>query len=245
MYDRYHSDLEAPREYPLAAGVSVAEEGQLFVFVDDGAGGSALQPSTGAGSERLAGFSSSDAFLHVTRSLVEDATIPAAGPFTVQMENSNLVGAAGSDIRVRDVTAGADLTFNVAVGPAQFNVNYTTGILTFNAAEASHVLRITYKYNLSVQESLTRYQESQVHRYAQSYFGQIAVHGGHGVIYTNQYDTAFAWTVGAPVYSGANGQLVGVGPSPQVGTVFATPSVGSTDSDMPGMLGVRFEIQPA
>jgi hypothetical protein len=240
MYDRNHSELEAPKEFPLAPAATVAEEGQLFIFVDDGAGGSALSPSTGIATDRLAGFASSDAFLHTTRSVVEEATVPAAGPFTVQLENSNLVGAAGTDIRVRDITAGVDLVFNALVGPGQFNLNYGTGVLTFNAAEASNVLEITYRYNLTVNEALVRYQEAPVHRYAQSFFSQLAVHGGKGLIYTNQYDTAQAWAVGDPVFAGANGQLVGAGPGPQIGFVHATPVVGLTDSDMPGMLGVRF-----
>jgi len=244
MYDRNFSDLEAPREFPLAAGANVAEEGQLFVFVDDGAGGSAVQPSAGAAGERLAGFSSTDAFLHVTRSLVEDATVPAAAPLTVQLENTNLVGAAGTDIRVWDVTQAINLVFNVAVGVGQFNVNYATGVLTFNANEASDVLEITYRYNLTVNEALTRYQDAGVHRYAQQFFAQLAVVGGHGIIYTNQYDAAQAWAIGDQVFSGAAGQLVGAGPGTLVGVVHATPEVGQTDSDRPGMLGVRFEIQP-
>jgi len=244
MYDHNHSEIDAPREYALAAGAAVAEEGQLFCFVDDGAGGSALQASAGAGAERLAGFSSSDAFLNVTRSLVEDATVPAAGPFTIQLENTNLVGAAGTDILVWDVTAAAALVFNVAVGAGQFDVAYATGIITCNVAEASHVLEVRYRYNLTVQEAMTRYQQAGVHRYAQDFFGQIAVIGGTGLIYTNQYDTAAVWTVGAAVFSGAGGQLVIAGPGTAVGVVHAVPAVGTTDSDMPGMLGVRFEIQP-
>ena len=244
MYDRNYSQLEAPREFPMAAGAAVAEEGQLFVFVDDGAGGSALQASAGAAGEHVAGFASCDAILHVTRSLVEDATVPAAAPLTVTLENQNLVGAAGTDIRVYDVTAAAPLTYNVAVGAGQFSLVYATGVLTFNAAEASHVLEITYRYNLTVQEAQMRYQQAGVHRYAQSYFAQLAVVGGKGLIYSNQYDTAATWTIGATVYSGANGQLVAAGPGTAVGVVAALPVVSTTDSDRYGMLGVRFNIVP-
>lgn len=245
MYDRNFSDLEAPREYALAAGANVAEEGQLFVFVDDGAGGSALQPSAGAANERVAGFATTDAFLHVTRSLVEAATVPAAAPLTVQLANVGLVGAAGSDIRVWDVTQATDLVFNAGVGVGQFNVNYATGVLTFNANEASDVLEVTYRYNLTVQEATTRYHNAGVHRVAQAFFNRLAVVAGHGIIYTNQYDAAQAWAIGDAVFSGAGGQLVGAGPGTAVGVVHATPEVGTTDSDRPGMLGVRFEIQPA
>jgi hypothetical protein len=246
MYDRNYSELEAPREFPLAAGAAVAEEGQLFAFVDDGAGGSALQPSTGGAGERLAGFATTDAFLHVTRSVVEAATVPAAAPFTVQLENVGLVGAAGTDILVYDETAAAALVFAAGAPAAgQFNVVYATGLLTFNVAEASNVLRIQYRYNLTQQEALTRYHDAGVHRFAQTFFGQLAVVGGHGLIWTNQYDTAVDWAVDDAVFAGAGGQLVNAGPGTAVGVVHEVPRAGTTDSDRPGMLGVRFEIQPA
>lgn len=249
MFDRNHSQLDVYREFPIAAGQTITEEGQLLVFVDDGAGGTAVQPSAAGAGELLAGFAVTDSLSIVTRAVTEEITIPTASPYTVQLSHSNIDAVLPGDgnpipemLVYNEDTPGA-MNFHSSPTTDQFNINLTTGLMTFVSGNAGETVRVQYRYNITVAESKTRYNERSVNNQAQAEYEQMSVARGGGIIYTSMFDTGQTWAVNDAVTSGAGGRLTKGGAGTAVGTVHKIPAVGNTDSDYSGLLGVRFHIE--
>jgi len=235
-YDLKRSYFNDLRERAVAPGAAISEEGQVLVYVDAGDGTLAVQPSAAAAGEVVAGFAITDALKYATATVVEELTVPAGGG-TVALSHGNLiVGAPGPEL-VFDVTAAAALVFAAGAPAAgQYGANYTTGTLTFNAAEAGNTVRITYRYTPTLEETLATEHERHISNRAQDFFSSVAVGCMEGEIFSTEYDTSQAYVVGAAVYSGAAGRLTSAAGGTQLGVVSQVPGV----SD--GMLGVKFHL---
>ena len=143
------------------------------------------------------------------------------------------------------VVGGADLT-EVAGAPAatQFQPNVSTGVLTFNTAEAGSDIMVWYRANLTVSQSRQRFFQRNINNEAGAIFNTVAVGGGHGEIYTAEYDTDVDWTTAWPggtadIVTGADGILTigGGGTALPGGNVIHVPDV-----DQP-FLGVSFNLR--
>jgi hypothetical protein len=232
MFDLNRTYYSDAKERPVAAGATISEEGQLLVYVDGGAGEAAVQPcSTGAG-QAIAGFAITDALKRLTDTVVETVTVPAGGG-TVNLSNANLV-AQGAE---RVVASGSGvLVYDSTPDGGDYNINTTNGTLTFHSAEAGQTVEVTYRYTLTLQESLERFHERSVNNRAQDYFSTVSVMANEGEIFTSMYDTSVAYTVGASIYPAAAGKVSSAagGASNAIGFVTKVPAAGDA------LLGVKF-----
>ena len=234
MFDTTRSYFNDMKERPVAAGATLSAEGQCLVYVSDGAGGLAVQPSAGAASERVAGFLISDALRVATEVVVETFTIPAAAPYTVQLKNSNI--SAGSE-RVFNNTTSTVITEVCPVPAAtQYCLVDLTGGLTFNAAQAGNSVTIQYRFNLTLEQILNKYHERSINNRAQDYFSSASVGCLEGEIFTSAYDTTVVYAAGATVYSGAGGNLTSTAGGTAVGYVSQVPGVNDA------LLGCKYQI---
>src|SRR5690606_13558911 len=123
-------------------------------------------------------------------------TVPANGG-TVFLKRQNIV--SGSE-RVVASTTGALTEDCNAVGSGEYCLTDATGAVEFHADEASQTVTVTYRYNLTLQQSLERFHERSINNRAQDYFSSVSVMEKQGEIFTSMYDTSVAYTIGAPVY---------------------------------------------
>lgn len=223
----YFNDL---RERPVAPGVVIAEEGQLLIYVDAGDGTMAVRPSLGAAAEPVAGFAITDALKYATKTVQEVLTVPAGGG-TVSLRNTNIVAANS-----RAVASVTGVLAEVSAAPvaAQFQMNNTTGTITFNVAQAAQTVTVTYRFTPTLESTIMTDHERSINNRAQDFFSSVSVGGLEGEIFTTMYLTTAAYAVGAVVYSGAGGLITSVAGGTVVGFVSASPGV----SD--GRLGVKF-----
>lgn len=226
------------RERPVLDGTTVAEEGQVLVYVDSGAGTLAVRPSDGtAGTDAAvgaAGFAITDALKLTTKAVVEEIVVPVGGGL-VSLRNGNLV--AGTAPRAFDVTAVATLALVApAPGAGQWSItNLVTGECQFNAAEAGNTVQIFYRYSPTLEELLATEHERSINNRAQDFFSTVSVGGLDGEIFTSQYDPSQAYAIGDAVFTGLLGLATSDNTSTvQIGVVSQVPSVAD------GMLGIKY-----
>lgn len=226
----YFNDL---KERVLLAGQTLTEEGSCLIFVADGAGGVAVRECAGAANERFAGFSITDAMKVTTEVVQESFTVPATAPYTVTLKNTNIV--AGSE-RVYNSTDSVLLTEACPTPAAgQYCLVDSTGVLTFNSAEASDTIVVTYRYTLTMQQVIDKYHQRSVNNTAQDYFSSVSVGCGEGEIFTSQFDTSLAYAIDDLIYTGASGRVTSANTS---GVVVGICTQVPSTSD--ALLGVKY-----
>lgn len=233
MFDLTRSYFNDAKERPLIDGASVTEEGILLAYASDGAGGVGVQPCVAA-SVNIAGFAITDALKVVTETVVEQVTVPAAGG-AVNLSHTNLVAASS---RAYASTTG-ELTEEATGTPAagEYYLADTTGIITFNVAQAGETVLVYYRYNLTLQDSLNKYHERSINNRAQDYFSSLSVGCLEGEIFTSMYDTSVAYTILADIYPAAGGLVSATnGGGSVIGYVSQVPGVNDA------LLGVKFTI---
>jgi len=241
MYDLKRTHYSLPLQKDVAAGEVVDREGVVLQAVLEGGEERVKKADASAADLVICGFAVSDNEAIGIIPVVEDHTIPAApGPYTVQLDHTSLVGTApNSSVRVLDVTGAADLT-EVAGAPAagQFQPNVATGVLTFEATQAGHSIRVFYRANLTVAESRLRFHQRNINNEAGAIFNTVVVGAGVGELWTAEYDTNVDWSSGNPILSGADGILtIGGGGTAIPGSrVIHVPT-----PDLP-FLGIAFSI---
>jgi len=230
-YDLKRSYFNDLRERAVAAGAAITEEGQVLVYTDAGDGTLAVQPSAGAASEVVAGFAITDAMKYATATVVEELVIPAAGG-NVSLRNTNLI--AGDEL-VFDLTAPGAMSSPLA-GAGTYTLNAAQGILTFNALDAGHSVRVTYRYTPTLEEVLATEHERSINNRAQDLFSSVAVGAQEGEIFTTMYDTSKAYAVGDDVMSGAGGLATSAAVGTKLGFVSQVPGVAD------GRLGIKYHL---
>jgi hypothetical protein len=213
-YDLKLSHFSLSLQKDVASGQVVDREGVVLRSVLE-AGQEKVQKADGsAATYEIAGFAISDNETIGIIPAVEDFTIPAApGPYTVQLAHTSLVGTApNSSVRVMEI-GGSDWT-EVAGAPAatEFQPVVTTGVITFNVADAGKSVRIWYRANLTVAEARLRFFQRNINNDAGAIFNTVVVGMGAGEIYTAEYDTNVDWSTAVPgstgvITSGADGIL--------------------------------------
>ena len=239
-------DLKRTHSYrtdsiPLAVGATVSEEGQGLISVLVG-GVEHVLPSAGAGGETFAGFASFRQLNYSTAPNVELLTVPAAAPYTIQLQFNNLLAG---QVRVYDVLNAVDLLVVGGIPAAgQVNVNVTTGLLTFNAAEGGLLMKIYYRWNLTVYQAQTYYYQAATNYPDPNFFGQVGVMKGKGRLHTSYYDQSIDWSAVAPgtITLGAAGILTvgGAGPLVPNAYVVKAPDVGVTVTSSAQFLGIEY-----
>jgi len=232
MFDLNRSYFNDLKERAVAAGVSITEEGQILAYVDDGAGGLAVDLTDGSNTQQLAGFAITDALKITTETVVEQVVVPAGGG-AVNLKNTNIV--SGSE-RVVASTTGVLAENCPTPGAAEYCLDDATGIVTFNVAQAAQTVTIVYRYNLTLELQLNKFHERSINNRAQDFFSSVSVGALEGEIFTSMFDTSVAYSVTDPIYSETGGIVTSAAGGVKVGFVSQVPSVND------GLLGVKFQI---
>ena len=230
MFDLMKSYSSDQKERPVLSGAVVAEEGALYAYVSDLAGGRAVRV-TAATDTAIAGFGVCDAKKVTTETVVETITVPAAGG-VVFLKNQHIVTASE---RVHNDTTNTYMA--PGAGATQYVLTIATGSISFNVAQAGNTVTVQYRYDLTMAQVMAKYHERSINNRAQDYFSTISLACGDGEIFTSMYNTAatLPYVVNALVYPAAGG-LVSVdnGGGSIIGRVSQAPSVNN------GLLGVKY-----
>jgi len=254
MFDLTRSYFNDIKEREIAPGASITEEGQCLIYTNlDTTGQMSVSPSGGNSNEIVAGFAITDALKILTEVAVESFTIPVVSPYTAQTKNANITAVGVSPTvnapYMYDNTTGPPaLTYVAGVpGAGQYNIT-TAGAITFNAAQAGHSVTITYRYNLTAQQTLDKFHARSVNNFAQDYFSTVSVGALEGEIFTSMFDTNQAYSLLTPIYSGASGLLTAAAGGTLIGFVSALPTDSSlatavnSQVGVSNFLGVKFRL---
>ena len=209
MLDLQRSIFPRVDEATVASGSTVSAEGRILVAALGSDGEEYVTESAGLSSAELfTGISYSTNITPTQFPMVEAGTIPAATAYTIQLAKTNLVS---TQIRVYASTTG-ELANDTAVHPttpdaAKFSVNYTTGLVYFNAAQASETVTIYYQYSPTTAEATTRWFEPGINVNSAGYFNQIGVIKAPCIIYTTEYDASIDWSAATSIKTGVAGRF--------------------------------------
>jgi len=240
MFDLCRSYFNDIKERAIAPGQTIAEEGQLLVYVSDGAGGIAVQPCAAGAGQKPAGFAITDSLKYATMPMIETVTVPASGPYTVTLKNAGIVNASpraynntASSVMVRDDAADTS---------GDFGVNTTNGVVTFHSAQAGASVTIQYRYNMTLAQATALFFDRGVNARAQDYFSSVSVGCLEGEVFTSLYDTAVAYTAGAALYCAAGGLVSTAAVGAAIGIVTQVPTAGDLSMNGAAMLGCKFNL---
>jgi hypothetical protein len=237
MYDLQNSDISYRVRTPVASGFNFTESGLCTVGVLEN-GSRHCKPSDGSGTNSFIGFALTNTNNFITEIRQENATVPSAGTYTVQLGGTNLTdlidGAANTyAVRVYDVDADADLT-QVAAGPASGQISVSnTGLVTFHVDEAGKAMVINYRTELTSAEAKAKYLDDHINNNSNE--GYVMVGEGKGRIYTYSYDASVDWST-ATATAGEDGFIESGGAGDLVGSIIKVPSGGDLT------LGIEFNI---
>ena len=203
-YDLTRSFFGKKRTYPLTAGTNVAEEGALLIQT---AGTSSITASvaTGASGEIPLGVAMHSFIKGTTFTKYELLSVPAVAPYTVQLAHPLLInaGAGVAEAAVYDVTNTAYLLVAAAPIAGTAGINVTSGLMTFDVAQAGISFWVRYRYTMSVTERDNLIRASHINRGADDQFEAITVGMGHCRIFTTMYNAAGAWELLTQSYTAA------------------------------------------
>lgn len=206
----------------VATGLTIKTEGVALVYVMEN-GKAKVRPSTGVAGEIFAGFSLSrnSQSSRLTEEL--EVKAPATAPFVVTLPHAPV----DREIRVSTLTITAD----AGDAPAANEFDIVENKLTFNAAQAGQVFRVSLAFAPSYQESISAIGNDPMGGLPSTAMGVIGVIK-EGDIFTDQYDVTAEWKADGAmqdVYTGANGLVTTKTTGTKLGTVQITqvPSVGA------------------
>ena len=192
-----HTTLERSKD--VATGSTVSAEGLVLVGVLEG-GVEKVKPATGAGSEKVVGFSKLDNESLTHDAKVERVTIPSSSPYTVQLSHGLVDGSGPTsyEARVQLVSSGVDWAQHATPDAQKFKVSdATAGVLTFNSADAGKVVDVFYRYTLTAVEATQLVPGVRtINNAAAAQLKMVTVMGGHGEVYTKEFDITKDYSTG-------------------------------------------------
>lgn len=243
-YDLNRTHFSLSLQKDVTAGNVVDREGVVLQSLLEGGVDKVQKADASSSSLAIAGFAVSDNETIGVIPVVEDFTIPASpGPFTVQLSRTSIVGPAvpNSSIRIERQDTGADLT-EASSGPnsGEFLPVLTSGLVTFNTAQAGLAIRVWYRANLTVAESRQIHFQRNINNDAGAIFNTVVVGGGTGEIWTAEYDTNVDWegVAAGAITTGADGILTTGGS----GTVIPGGKVVHVPDTDNAFLGISFNL---
>ena len=224
----------------VATGKTVAEEGQGLVAVMEG-GIEKVQPAEAAVGEKVVGFAMFRQLTFSTAAVVEDHIIPTAAPFVIELGKQHLIAG---QIRVQNMVAPGDFVPAAAppaVAAGEFLADLVHGTVEFNgAADAGKTVRVYYRYDLTVAESIQQFYQAPTNMPDPNFFSQVGVGKGKGRVFTMYYDQSVDWAGAAvvPALAGAPtpGMICDGGAGPEI----PNARVVSVPSPTDPYLGVEF-----
>lgn len=196
IFESYHS--------PVHSQITHIEEGSFLVHVLEGGIGK-VRPSQGGTSEKFAGVAIGRSATPTVVPFFELKAVPATSPYTVTL--SKVLN--GSAIRVTHIAANGTRTELDPGTPASQADEYSiaAGVITVHSSKASGTLELSYRYAISLQEAIYRYNFNML---GTSNVADIETQGmlTTGTVYTDCYDVTSdwgTWSGTAPVYLTAGG----------------------------------------
>ncbi len=221
------------KEIPVVAGVKVQAEGSCMISTLV-AGSEQVNLSDNGANSVFAGFSYGFTMTPLTKSIVEQAIVPATGPFTATLSK----GAAllSGQISIIDVTNAQTLS---AGNPATTANEYAiaAGVVTFHAGQAGSTVTITYRYTPTAEELFSTDKFSIYSKSPSDVLGSIGV-VMMGEIFTSEYDAAIDWAASGVAPRIGNGGVITSGGSSALipsGQIIQVPNA------MSPFLGIRFK----
>lgn len=181
-------------EYPLAAGATLAADGQALVVSNVG-GKFGVAPSAGTAGEVFVGFvsvqTSAAPFLEQTAVKVDTGISSAGGTFTTTFPPQ----------------AGTLLVLNKATGAVIAPGGWVLGAGgAITALPASTEITLVYTYALTVGQAVAIMGNQIPSGYAGSLLGSVGC-SQRGRIWTNQFNTAVDWKAATAIKLAANGKV--------------------------------------
>jgi hypothetical protein len=181
-------------EFPLAAGATLAADGQALV-VSNAGGVFGVAPSAGAGGEIFAGFvtAQTSAAPFLEQSAVKVDTVVTSSGGTATATFTPLAGTLG--------------VYNTATGAAIASGGWVLGSGgSITALPASTQVTLVYTYALTVAQAVALMGNQVPSGYAGSLLGSVGC-SQRGRIYTNQFDTSVNWQAATGIKLAANGKV--------------------------------------
>lgn len=207
MWNYRDSKTTLKRSKDMLTGLNVTAEGALLCVALEG-GFEKVKYSTGGASDVVIGFSELDNEVFTEDVKVEQHTVPAVSPYTVQLNHGALVGTgpASYEIRVTKVVATTDAVQNAAVGANQYAVtDAVNGVVTFNVAQAGLLVEVIYRHTLTAVEATQLVPGVRpINNAAAAQLHSCTVLGGVGEVYTKEFDVQTDYRTGVLYTSAAN-----------------------------------------
>lgn len=217
--------IDKSQEFNLKTGVTVTEEG-LILVQDTENGGEVAKLATGTGDVFL-GFSYGQTLSPVTKSLVEELTVPSGAPYTVTLQREPIAG----QIYIVNSGGTPQTAGDPALNPNEYSISGK--VITFHSGQADDVETITYRYSPTVEEVLSQDATLLTSVSPNDLINQMGAIK-KGDVYTNQFNAGAAYAVGNAVGMAANGLPTATGANDIPGAyVIKVPTVDSP------FLGIR------
>lgn len=229
MLDRKYWKMDQQVDRPVAAGVSVIEEGAVLCEILEAGVAKVMVKATVDGSEKIAGIAVLPYSLPSQAVSNESFVVPASGSLIFNLRNSNLVASSSRAA----VVGGSDLTIdeaNFSATPATgvVKVDLAGGRIKFAAGDAGKSVNLIYRYNLTVAQARMRFAERAINnRDLVGNLGLVGVAKGYLEMATDQFNTALDYSSGAALKIGDGGKITNAGSGALIpqGRVIAVPDL--------------------
>lgn len=233
------------KESKVTSGVEITNEGLVLVQVKEN-GLETVRPSLGtSASEVIVGFSANTSLRPTTRVEQEYGVVPSASVYTIQLSQVLLVTGSLRVVKTSDNTALTVVTTGTP-NTGEVLVNTTTGLLTFNVAQAGIEVFVTYRRTLSADELPFTVRQPAINAGGNSATGSISVIRGSGELHTDMFDTTQDYSTATTLYAGVGGLVTSdsTTKTPINGSRMITaPSASSTgDLRFGAMIGFAFNL---
>lgn len=202
-----NSNVQKYRTAPVLAAIN----GTLVLKrVDDGFGGSAVAPATGAAGEDIVGIS------HV-RPLQSSTKVVVAEEHTGNEFNLNHAGVIGA-VAVYNVTKGAAV--------AKGDITVAGSKVTLANGDETDIVEVTYTRSLTIAEITAEGLPLESLNLSAGTDSHVEFATGQSTVDVDNFDPEGDYAVGAPLYANADGVLTSIAPandSPIVGRVASVP----------------------
>lgn len=214
--------IELSLERPVASGVIIDAEG-MGAVADYTGGVFGVKPSTGAAGDRFVGVTINRVIDPLSRPYLEAGSVASAAA---------LLAFAPIPGTLRVVNVSTNTAFTVVGGAPNAGEVQIDGTnpkkLNFNAADNGVAFVTSYKFALTVAQSIASQGMQDPGGPAGRYLGQVGLIT-RGDVFTDQFDTLADWSVTSPTLKlGANGQFTQGGSGATIpGYIIAIPTVGA------------------
>lgn len=200
------------QEYPVAAGFSIAAEGQALV-ADTTAGVFGVKPGSATAGEKFMGVAVGQPITITAVARVEEYVVPAGNVITLKRTPQ------GGTLSVYNHTTGA------VIAPGGGGWTLSGATLTLQASHVGNSVSVYFKYAVTVSESRMLQGDQFPGGPAGNVVSQIGAIK-NGPVFTSEFDSTINWNQANPTVTlGANGQFTvgGTGTVLQA-TVIQAPS---------------------